>query len=202
MLGHLAIARELYQEGNKTASYPHFAHPYQEVYESLEPAFEARGIAPFEDQLEALSERARQGGGWSDLEPAFAQVLTTIRTAMSDVEDDIEMDPAFQARVQLALLKTALQEYDEAVEDGSFHDVLEYQDGRGFVLTARESLETHAELFRQAGAYDALVSGYEKVLKAWPDAEAPATPVMSVGDLSAALFSLEVELGRFEPDGP
>ena len=197
MLGHLQVAKELYTEGAKTASYPHFGHPYHEVYPGIAKALETRGIEAFDETLEDFSGQVQQGGDWSEYEAEYESLRATIVAAMGDVDDELEMDAGFQAKVQLALLQTALHEYEEAVDDGEFVNVVEYQDGRGFVLTARESLERHAELFREAGAYAALEEGYEGLLKAWPSAKAPASPVMSVGELSAAMFPLEAELGKF-----
>ncbi|MCO7217780.1 MULTISPECIES: hypothetical protein [unclassified Halomonas] len=197
MLGHLEVAKELYTEGAKTASYPHFGHPYHEVYPGIAPALESRGIDAFDTELEAFSGKVQQGGDWSEVEQDYASLRETILSAMADVDDGLEQDAGFQAKVQLALLKTALHEYEEAVDDGEFKNVVEYQDGRGFVLTARESLERHADMFRQAGAYDALVEGYDGLLEAWPTAKAPESPVMTVGELSAAMFPLEAELGKF-----
>ncbi|MDN3556227.1 hypothetical protein [Halomonas maura] len=199
MKGHLAIARELYQQGAQTASQPHFGHPLHEHYEPLETAFETRGVAPFEDTLQALVDEAREGGEWGEHADAYQAAVAAIDTAMQDVDGELRDDVAFQSRVQLALLRQAVHEYEEAVDDGQFVNVPEYQDGRGFMLTAKALLEQQAELYQASdeAAYEELMAAYDQAMAAWPSAEAPQTPVMSYGELSSSTFKLESLLGRY-----
>ncbi|WP_280545999.1 hypothetical protein [Halomonas sp. 11-S5] len=199
MKGHLAVARELYQEGAQTASQPHFGHPLQEHYEPLEPAFETRGVASFEDTLQALVDQAREGGEWGAQADAFMAAIEAIDAAMQDVDGELREDVAFQSRVQLTLLRQAMHEYEEAVDEGQFVNVLEYQDGRGFMLTAKALLEQQAELFKASdeATYEELMAAYDEAMQAWPSALAPETPVMSYGELSSSTFKLESLLGRY-----
>ncbi|ATJ82553.1 hypothetical protein ACFPTY_06150 [Halomonas beimenensis] len=196
MKGHLAVARELYQAGEQTAAQPHFGHPLHEHYEPLESAFEARGVEHFEGTLEALVEEVREGGEWGDHADAYAAAVGAIDAAMQDVDGELREDVTFQSRVQLALLRQAMHEYEEAVDDGQFVNVLEYQDSRGFVLTAKALLEVQSELYDDE-AYGELLAAYEDALAAWPSAVAPEAPVMTPGELSAAMFKLEAELGEY-----
>ncbi|MDW7746667.1 hypothetical protein [Halomonas sp.] len=196
MKGHLAVARELYQAGEQTAAQPHFGHPLHEHYEPLEPAFENRGVANFEGTLEALVEQVREGGDWGGHADAYSAAISTIDAAMQDVDGELREDVAFQSRVQLSLLRQAMHEYEEAVDDGQFVNVLEYQDSRGFVLTAKSLFEMQSDLYDDE-SYNELLAAYEDALKAWPSAEAPEKPVMTLGELSAAMFKLESELGEY-----
>ncbi|NWN83813.1 MAG: hypothetical protein HLX48_12610 [Halomonas sp.] len=196
MKGHLAVARELYQAGEQTAAQPHFGHPIHEHYGVLEPALEARGLEDFEPTLEALVETVRDDGEWENKADAYAAALEAINAAMHDVDGELRDDVAFQSRAQLVLLRQALHEYEEAVDDGQFVNVVEYQDSRGFVLTAKALLEAQADLYAD-DAYGDLLAAYESTLEAWPSAVAPETPVMTPGELSARLFKLEATLGRY-----
>ncbi|MDT0500033.1 MULTISPECIES: hypothetical protein [unclassified Halomonas] len=196
MKGHLAVARELYQAGEQAAAQPHFGHPIHEHYEMLEPALEAHGVKGMESNLKALVETMRGAGEWESKADAYTTALEAIDDAMHDVDGELRDDVAFQSRAQLALLRQALHEYEEAVDDGRFVNVVEYQDSRGFVLTAKSLLEKQAGLYEEA-AYDELLAAYESTLEAWPSAVAPETPVMTPGELSARLFKLEATLGRY-----
>ncbi|MDR5866040.1 hypothetical protein [Halomonas koreensis] len=196
MQGHLAVARELYRAGEETAAQPHFGHPIHEHYEALESAFEARGVEAFEGTLEALVDATREGGEWSRHADAYEDVQEAIEAAMQGVDGELRNDVTFQSRVQLALLRQAMHEYEEAVKDGDFVNVVEYQDSRGFVLVAKSVLEQHADLYAD-GSYGELLAAYEDALKAWPSAVAPASPVMTPGEVSASMFKLEAELGEY-----
>jgi hypothetical protein len=43
-------------------------------------------------------------------------------------------------------------EYAETVKDGKFVDVVEYQDGRGFLPEARDYLKAHETILKKADA--------------------------------------------------
>ncbi|WP_181454254.1 hypothetical protein [Halomonas sp. SL1] len=197
MKGHLTVARELYQEGEQTAAQPHFGHPIHELYEPMAPAFEERGVDDVEPALKALIADTREGGEWGSHDEAYEAAFDAIDGALETVDADLRGDVAFQSRIQLALLSQAMHEYEEAIgDDGEFVNVLEYQDSFGFVQIAREQLEQHADLYDDE-TRDELMAAYDATLKAWPSVVAPASPVMTPGELSASLFKLEATLGQY-----
>ncbi|APE31406.1 hypothetical protein BOX17_10865 [Halomonas aestuarii] len=179
----------------------HFAHPLDEQYEALEPVLESRGVDDvLEVSLETLEQGAREGLAWEALESRYAEVETTIREAMDTTEASLLQDPAFVSRVHRALITASLYEYAEAVDEGDFTNVVEYQDGRGMMQVGRRMLERQGEIFgatEDAEGYQALLDAYNEALRAWPSAEAPAEPVMSFGELSGAVFRLENLLGDY-----
>ncbi|QFT85356.1 hypothetical protein FIU88_10240 [Halomonas sp. THAF12] len=163
----------------------------------MEPAFEARGVDDVEPALEALIAETREGGEWGSHTGAYEAAFDAIDGALQTVDTDLLGDVRFQSRVQLALLRQAMAEYDEAIgEDGEFVNVLEYQDSFGFVQTAKELLEQHADLYDDE-TRETLLDAYDQTLTAWPSAVAPETPVMTPGELSASLFQLEATLGEY-----
>ncbi|PSJ20611.1 hypothetical protein CVH10_16460 [Halomonas sp. ND22Bw] len=196
MKGHLTVARELYQEGESTAAQPHFGHPIHEHYDALEPAFEARGVEDVEPALQALIDETREGGEWGGHAEAYEAAFDAIDGALQTVDAELRDDVTFQSRVQLALLRQAMHEYEEAIDDGEFVNVVEYQDSFGFVQTAKALLEQHAELYDDE-TRETLLAAYDETLAAWPSAVAPASPVMTPGELSASLFKLEATLGQY-----
>ncbi len=196
MQGHLTVARELYQAGEPTAAQPHFGHPVHEVYEPMESAFEARGVDDVEPALEALIAETREGGEWGGHAEAYEAAFEAIDGAKQAVDAELRDDVTFQSRVQLALLRQAMHEYEEAIEDGEFVNVVEYQDSFGFVQTAKALLERHADLYDDE-TRETLLAAYEETLAAWPSAVAPESPVMTPGELSASLFKLEATLGQY-----
>ncbi|MBW5800543.1 hypothetical protein VO226_08900 [Halomonas elongata] len=198
MQGQLSVASELYRDGEAEDSRSLFARSTQR-YETLEPAFENRGVEPFEDSLGSLSTKARNGDEWGELQSSHDEAQGAIQSAMQGVDASLRDDVAFQSRVQLALLRQAVGEYDEAVEDGAFVDTAEYRSGLGHMRAARGLLEQHADLYRASGdgSYDELMAAYDTAMEAWPTVEVPETPAMSSGELSASTFKLEALLGEY-----
>ena len=60
--GHLIAFSELYRAGAREMAMMHVKHPESELYTSLRPAFEARGLGGFGEELTALSDAAEAGG--------------------------------------------------------------------------------------------------------------------------------------------
>ncbi|GED23177.1 hypothetical protein HHA01_21540 [Halomonas halmophila] len=178
------------------AAQPHFGHPLNEHYEPLSSVLETRGIDSLDDTLQDLVDSTREGGDWDQHTDAYQAAQEAIKAAMQDVDSEIRDDVVFQSRVQLALLKKAMNEYQAAIEDGEFVNVVEYQDSRGFVQVAKSVLEQYKGLYDNE-TYGTLLAAYEDTLKAWPSAVAPETPAMTPGELSASMFKLEAKLGEY-----
>ena len=58
IVAHYLAGRGAYGVGKTQAAAELFAHPIAEVYVDMEPVFEARGVAPFRDEMERASELA------------------------------------------------------------------------------------------------------------------------------------------------
>jgi len=199
MQGHLMAARELIKAGEVAEGRPHLTHPWIEVYPMAKPGFEAHGQDQLGDRLQTLAETAGTVGKWSDVSADFNAAWTSLDHAAAAISGDQPEAPATVAKVMLSLTKQAALEYDEALEEGRFVAVHEYQDGRGFVLVAREYLERNkASLMKQnKEAWRDANKVLDELETAWPTAIPPAQPVMQPSSLYAAQARLELALAPY-----
>ena len=143
-----------------------------------------------------LAEKAGQVENWGDISQDFQAAWVDIEKAAKAVEGQ---SPSSVSKVVLSLTKQAVLEYDEALEDGRFVAEHEYQDGRGFVLAARDYLQDHQgmlkkqnkEAWREAGKV------LDELQKAWPTAVPPEQPAIPVANLYAAQARLELALAPY-----
>ena len=196
MQGHLMAARELIKSGDVAEGRPHLTHPWVEVYPMADAGLESRGQEELGNHLKVLAEKAGQVENWGDISQDFQAAWVDIEKAAKAVEGQ---SPSSVSKVVLSLTKQAVLEYDEALEDGRFVAEHEYQDGRGFVLAARDYLQDHQgmlkkqnkEAWREAGKV------LDELQKAWPTAVPPEQPAIPVANLYAAQARLELALAPY-----
>ena len=194
--GHLAIGMELARAGNWDDAVFHFLHPMEEIYDDLRPELRRRRAPGFAAALEVLSNRARAKRGGPGLEAAYRDALTRIDRALAAGVPARQRNAApYVAEVAARTMRAAAAEYEAAIEDGRMANVVEYQDGRGFLIETEALMSRHAATLRAGpnGARDwaeaqaALVA----LRAAWPTPRPPATPAMSVTDLIEAVARFE-----------
>jgi hypothetical protein len=83
------------------------------------------------------------------------------------------------------MLTTAADEYEAAIAEGKFVELVEYQDSRGFVLYAEELYKTIAEQMSQENpaAHQVITSSLAELKTAWPAVNPPATPVKTPSEV-------------------
>jgi len=199
MQGHLMAARELIKAGEVAEGRPHLTHPWIEVYPMAERDLKAHDQGELGKHLKTLAEQAGGVEKWSDVSADFNAAWKSLDGAVSAISGDQPESPATVAKVMLSLTKQAVLEYDEALEEGRFVAVHEYQDGRGFVLAAREYLEGNkAGLMKQnKEAWRDANKVLDELQKAWPTAVPPGEPVVKPADLYAAQAKLELALAPY-----
>src|SRR3546814_632000 len=124
--------------------------------------------------------------------------MEKVSAAEEAVPEAERQSPAVVANVVIGLLRTAADEYEAAIVDGKFANVVEYQDSLGFVRTARRLIEERAEEIRSADAdaYDAVVQQIAELEKVWPAVQPPDAPLSSAGEVSAKVSEIELTLSR------
>ncbi|WP_341581038.1 hypothetical protein [Marinobacter metalliresistant] len=196
MQGHLMAARELIKSGKAADGRPHLTHPWVEIYPMAEAGLESRGQKELGNHLKALAENAGQVENWGDVSQEFQAAWMAIQKAEKSVEG---RSAASVSKVVLSLTKQAVLEYDGALENGRFVAEHEYQDGRGFVRSAREYLNNHQVVLKKRNkeAWRDAGKALDEMLKAWPTAVPPEQPVIPVANLYAAQARLELALAPY-----
>ena len=200
MKGHLQVARLLYEGGHADAAAQHLRHPLAEHHAQVRGALVERGIPEFTALLRELSTLGEQRAEWSRVAPVYRRARASLESALTDVPEMRAAEPAFLGQVITALLRTAVHEYEEALDERGegFRLAHEYQDALGFVVVAGELLESMAPALRarDAGLYDTLQEDYQAVRAAWPGPTPPRAPAMSASELAGAVARFELHTSR------
>ena len=197
--GHLLVGDQLIAQDLWDEALPHFLHPTEELYGSLEKYIKLHRITPFGRDLQALAQavKAKRKGAYDQRLKIVDQRLTGALDAAKRF-----MTPplrTFTVKTVLAVLRVAQSEYESSIEDGKFTKPVEYQDSRGFVWQSERMLSAIAgELEGIDGAGFATVrSDFERLKAAWPEVMPPAQPRLSVSEISALISDIELHAQRF-----
>jgi hypothetical protein len=197
MRGHLTIAEELLEAGNRGAALAHFQHPAQEVYGKLRPKLKEYGVAPFEATLKLLVATVREKKD----EAALAAARKAVDDALTAAEDAARKKQAdraaFVAETAFELIKHSAEEYEEAVRKGRIVNPVEYQDGRGFAWHGERMIESVAADLekKDAAALAKVRAGLAELKKTWPSPVPPKTPARDYSAVLGDVARIELAIG-------
>ncbi len=198
MRGHLLVGGQLIGLGLWDEALPHFLHPTEELYGVMEKYIKLHNMRPFRTELQALAQtvKAKRKGAY---EQALKVVDQRLEGALGVAQKFMNPLQGFTARSAAEVLKVALSEYEQSIENGRFAKPVEYQDSRGFVWEAERMIEAAAPGLGKVDA-DALArirASLAKLKAAWPAPMPPDTPVMEPGVMSALISDIELHASRF-----
>jgi hypothetical protein len=199
MKGHLLVGRELLEAGAPKDAVFHYLHPAEELYGEIEDELARYDAEPFKSELDQLAGLVEENADPAAIPAAQERVEAAIDAAIAKVPAEQRQDPVFVLDVVLGLLRTAVDEYEEAIEDGRIANAVEYQDARGFVWEARRlimEIEDQLEA-KDAEAYRDLVTHLDALQKAWPSPQPPEEPVLTPEEVGAAVARIEEIRSRF-----
>jgi hypothetical protein len=193
MRGHLRVGDELIREDRWEDALVHFLHPTEELYGVMERYIKLHGVTPFDRELKAQAEavKAKRMGAYEQNKKVVQRRLTAALEKFKTF-----MTPpisSFTVRSANEVLKVAGMEYEAAIEDGRFVNLMEYQDARGFVWTAEDM---YAEVTKNLEKIDPaplkeireLIS---KMKTAFPAPMPPAEPILKPEELSELAEKVE-----------
>ena len=195
--GHLLVGDELVQQGEWNAALPHFLHPTEELYGPIRGRLKDYATPPFESTLKALAATVKQKTGGEDYAKALKGVNDALAAADAGVKAKQPSD-GFAVETALELLKSATNEYEEAIVKGRIAKPVEYQDSRGFVWQAEKMIDAHAAALEKqdATALKAVREGFAELKKTWPAAVPPKTPVKDHAGVLADVARIELAIGK------
>jgi len=138
--GHLAQALANKQANNIELAAAHAGHPVVEVYSLIEGELAEHNPDLAEELDQRLSTLANQINTMTtqQVETEVSNLNTLLNGSEAAVISPTESDdPAFRAMVAIAVMETAEQEYEEAVENGQIVEMIEYQDSTAFIARAK-----------------------------------------------------------------
>jgi len=194
MKGHMSVAKELLDLKKPEQAEPHIGHPVEEIYVDVQEQFQERKVPDFKDKLMRLQDLVKSKPNDPQLKTEFDATMTAIDQAIAALPNEQRQSPAFVLQVINGLLDTASAEYTAAISNGKITERIEYQDSRGFVDYAHNTLYKgiEAPLTKESPkTHDQAKTAFEQLEKAWPSPVPPATPVISADEVAAKIKTIE-----------
>ncbi|HKZ61914.1 MAG TPA: hypothetical protein VJZ68_05805, partial [Nitrososphaera sp.] len=138
--GHLEQAVANKQENSTELAKAHSGHPIAEHYSLIEEEVEEHNGELNTELKSALTALPGQVDSLSASE--FQATVTEISGLLDDAKESAisaaeRNDPKFNAVVMISVLEAAEHEYEEAVQNGTVKEMVEYQDANGFISRAK-----------------------------------------------------------------
>jgi len=188
MRGHLHVGYQLYQAGHLGHAKTHMKHPESELYADIAPAFVARNVDGFAQELKALATAVEQDLGKEAVTVTYDKLAIAIAKSAS-VINQTSQSPAEQLKLVMQLLRVAGEEYAIAVVDGKMQNAHEYQDAFGFTSIAKvviAGMDSNVEAKQTASDI------VEALNPLWPSLIPPETLTTEAGELYGAAAKIEV----------
>jgi hypothetical protein len=194
MKGHMLVAGELLALNLPEQAEPHLGHPVEEIYVDLQDQLPERKVADFSGVLTKVQDLVKSKPGDPQVKAAYDKAMVAIDQAIAALSTTQRKDPAFTLQVINEMLDTAAAEYTAAISDGKISAAIEYQDSRGFVQYAKDTLLKGIEpplAQKSVTVASQLTTEMAQLYKAWPEAVPPTAPVVSVDKVVAQVKSIE-----------
>ena len=193
MKGHLNAAQELIALKNYEEAEPHIAHPVNELYGDIETVLPEKGVKDFKPTLTQLHDLIQSAPDSPEVETLLTESQTSIDNAIAAIPEEQLKSPEFVIDAMIGMLKNAATEYEAAIIDNKFVEVVEYQDSKGFVDYAAELYKTVAEQKSQADpeGHQTITDSLAELKTAWPSIEPPAAPIKKPSEVSGLVTQIE-----------
>jgi Helix-hairpin-helix motif len=194
MKGHMLVAGELLALGLPEQAEPHLGHPVEEIYVDVQDQLPDRKVAEFSDVLTKVQDLVKSKPSDPQVKSSYDAAMVAIDQAIAALPDTQRQDPAFTLQVINEMLDTAAAEYTAAISDGKISAPIEYQDSRGFVQYAKDTLLKGVQpkiSQKSAPVASQLTTEMEQLYKAWPNAVPPTTPVATAEQVVEQVKSIE-----------
>ncbi|ACB51984.1 unknown [Crocosphaera subtropica ATCC 51142] len=181
MKGHLMVAKDLMEQGKYEEAEPHVGHPVEELYGTIEPELSKRNVTDFKMTLNQFHDGIKTNPKSEKMKELYENSMTAIDQAIAAVPTEKLQSPETVLPVINGLLATANAEYQAAIANNKFVELIEYQDSMGFVAYAEEIYQPIADTMSQQypEKHEVITTSLAELKTAWPSVNAPETPVMS-----------------------
>jgi Helix-hairpin-helix motif len=191
MKGHMMVAKELLDLGKPDQAEPHIGHPVEEIYVDIEDQLKERNVADFKGSLVNVQDLVKSKPDSPELVPAFDSAVMAIDGAIAAIKPEQLKTPTFGLQVINGLLETALAEYTAAIANGKIAQPIEYQDSRGFIAYARETLLPGIAPNLKPDIAADFKQKLMDLSTAWPSPIPPAVPVLTPEQVATTVKSIE-----------
>jgi hypothetical protein len=190
---HARAALAAFAAGNAAAAAEMFAHPVSEVLFDLEPAFQALGVAPFDQVfLDASTAALAPGASLTQVEARTTSVLVALEAAAAKSPADTRSLQVVAVLVIADMIDRASRQYANALQTGTYEP---YLDGYGFRAVAEAQISGLSGGFRasQPRVISALEAAAAQLERAFPTATLPTAEALAPAqDLAVANARLQL----------
>jgi hypothetical protein len=148
---HLLTGDELVAQRQWEAAAAHFGFPREEIYGVIRDQLRTYNTPPFDSALRALARAAKSRDA-----KQFPKLRQKVEDALVAADAGLKARqpnwPRFTLAVAVAVLKSAPDEYDDAVAKGRIVRPIGYQSARGLILQADRMIESVAAELGAANA--------------------------------------------------
>lgn len=193
----LTVGDELVKQRSWGVAHRHFMFPLEEIYGVIREDLRGYKTPPFDGALKALARTVR-----AHRAKQYPKDLAKVEKALAAADANLKARqpdwPRFVLQVSVATLKTAPDEYEDAVANGRIVRPIGYQTARGIILeTDRMVASVAAELAaKNADAMRDLRDGLAQLKQAFPGVDAPKQPALDVAAVGAIVGKIEVAAGK------
>jgi hypothetical protein len=196
MQGHMLVANELLALNLPKQAEPHIGHPVEEIYIDLADQLPERKVADFKAVLTTIQDLVRSKPNDPQVQPAFKAAVAAIDKAIEALPVSQRQTPKFTMQVITELLETAVAEYTAAISNGKISAAIEYQDSRGFVAYAKDTLLPPVAAKLDPAVASDLKAKLEQLYTAWPQPVPPAAPVRPPDQVAVQVKALEQVMAK------
>jgi len=195
--GHLLTGEELVKQRDWRNAHAHFMFPLEEIYGVIREDLRGYKTPPFDGALKALARTVRARNA-RQFPKALAKVEAALTAADADLKSRQLEWPRFELTVAVELVKTAAEEYQDALANGRIAHPVGYRTARGFILQADRMVEGVAGdlAVKNADALRDLRDGFSQLKQAFAAVDAPRRPPIDDASLGSVVSRITLAAGK------
>ncbi|MGH6683841.1 MAG: hypothetical protein ACRECA_07970 [Pseudolabrys sp.] len=190
--GHLLTGDELVRQRDWRDAHRHFMFPLEEIYGVIREDLPVYKTPPFDGALRALARTVATHNV-----KQYPKALEKVEDALAAAEAGLKLRqpdwPPFVVEIAVAVLKTASDEYDDAVANDRVVHPVGYRTARGFILQADRMIESVAGDLevKNPDALRDIRKGFTRLKRAFAAVNAPKRAPIDQG----AMLSIIARIG-------
>jgi len=188
----LLVGDELVKQRSWDVAHRHFMFPLEEIYGVIREDLRGYKTPPFDGALKGLA-RTVSARSTKQYPKARERVEKALAAAETNLKTRQPNWPRFALEVSIATLKTAPDEYEDAVTNGRIVRPIGYQTARGIILETDRMIDSVAGdlAVKNPDAVRDLRDGFAELKQGFPGVNAPKQPVLDVAAVTAIVAKIE-----------
>jgi hypothetical protein len=191
--GHLLTGDELVRQRDWSEAHRHLMFPLEEIYGVIRENLHDYHTPPFDGALKALA-RAVAAHNAKQYPKAHEKVASALAAADADLKLRQANWPRFVLQTAIAVLKTAPEEYADAVANDRIVHPIGYQTARGFILQADRMFEGVAGDLedKNPGALHGMREEFAQLKQAFSALKPPKRPPIELTAMQGLVDRIEL----------